>query len=1380
MQKSNQKKSSRPLLQRSRQLAAWTLCVSTLLLTPRVAEAQFNPQGRRAPKASVKNPASKTLKKKLTASNNQHASREKISARKQTERLILRYQQLILERPEEQLPFLRLRELLQARDGSLQPFLLLLKQKSESLPHQLALARLLLIDGQTQASLALLKNLTNTQPQSLYAWLLLAKASQQTGQLQDTLSALQSALPLEKSTKKPNILRKMRELALDLNQQQKAQELHYQLVKSSAANYFLSTELAESLKKRGKIQLAQEAYAKVEQHISRSYRAYLYRDMAQLSLSANETERAKKYLDQAQRLATGGLQADIAALFLRYYRQIDQLDAYAQQLQGSASTRAQWFQVGELLQELGKPIQSEMAYREAIKLDPSATDERLALINLLELTGNIHAAAQEYQSVLRLQKGDIMLTISALELYQAAGEVEQAEQLMAQARLQFRGQADELLLLVDLAERFGMTTAIQRLEKLLKQLHSNDYQVLVELGERSYDAGNESSAFQYFLKAKHAHPLAREGLRLYVQLLLDHHANQQALDLLQDLLKEQPKERWLQQLMARAYGRAAATERAEERKSYNQKAEKLWLALLFSPRSSSLKTDDEAQRQVLRIWTEQDVLETKVRSLLEPWSLAFKEPQQKTTKIPRVDHLAARKLRLAASGLIRLKRAQEASVLLNLLIAQRPADQAALALLLRANKQAADIDSAVRTLEKLRSINPGRAPYYLQQMSQLYLSSGQEALALRYAIKAVDNHHSAASSYEDLGDLYLQSGQYKSAEKAFRQSLAILVKEGGVMSRNASAPLSFKLAQLFRQQARDSEAFALYLSILRTSKEDSLLRKATLYALELGQDSLRSIENHLRPLMSRKNVSVEIQMSFLTVVTRELQELDAQERAQQLSSLEAEQARAQVIDRSLSLLLRALNSSSGAIVSQVLPLLSYGRSAESQRSLINLALGKGLSQTSLQQRRQALLMVGSQNKKSEALSLEELARSPLALGQLNSQAAWLLTQFFLLEPSTASFELLQEFTLRSHSDGTLYFILALSAPLPDQGNLSKHRENPIFVLQAQIHQFLAQLAFSDSASQRVRAAALYSLSAPHFEEVAPKDFQLDIEKNGLLEAKDPVTQKLTQLALVRWKLKSNEAFNPFFDLSSFKTASLKNAGLRTLNKEEIFQIPECINRKVQSPENWVLNAGVKPLPLAKRLSLLEAQQKKLLAHFSEVLEEDYLARPQLLTPLMSASGRRIFSPFYLQADASNNGEEMIQKLHAGLQAGLFKRAQTEADPLYLQSLALLDVNSEPQRLFLRKKVAAAQHMNPQEQQALLFSLSRANSNLSRALLYSLAEQQALSWALRIRSLKAIKMSSAPERVPAAQCRRIFSLQEDASLLVSQEATSLFKSLNCSQ
>ncbi|MCH2109224.1 MAG: tetratricopeptide repeat protein [Polyangiaceae bacterium] len=1333
------------------------LCFA-LLSQSEVSHAQFNPAGRKRPSRSSTK-ASQSAPRKVPRTQSSSNSRPQLKSQEKDQRLRERYQRLIFAHPGEELPLQRLIELSQRLDGSLRPLQKWLEKESKKEPKNrypvlLAQAEIASTQGEKEKQRARLDEATRLAPQRAEAWKRLASFYRGEEDYKKAIAANQKTLDLIQGTEKDQVLRLLRDDSLTLGDHAAAKDFQRQLETRVPGAFSVAAELGREFLRRNLGEEARSEFERLVQRYSPPSSAGIQARslLAQAYLSLGKPKKSLEVLDEALKNASRhpGLQRELIQLSIRVHREENRLPELIRTLETKAQTTYDWQVLAQLQEEEGQFKEALASYRKALQRAPRDIDLRLSYVRLLELHGEVEEAVNQYVKLHQLAPKDVALGILAIEALFHSGQERKALQIFDKLAAQSNSPPDTFALL-ELAERRGENQRVTQLAERLRRAPHTDWQAFLELGNRAFRDGDKKTAKELWKKALALHPQKARGLISYGQTLLDHHFTEEGLEALEGAVQLAPESWSAQRAYALGLERASAVAKASSARKLQLKALVAWdQALSLSHGRQSQQHEAEAHRHIVRLWSRLDRLEKELSQIRR---LSESTPDDR------------QRIRLVARAEIAAGQAERAAERLRRSLQRVPGDRSSLILLKEAELKSTG--NATATLEELVRVDPTHARQYLEEIAHWAEKNGDPQLARVTAERAFNLFPQDAEAAETLAKILANQGEFLQAISTYERALQL---------NRGQAHLFIAQATLLEKVGQNDRAFALYLQVLRTSNNQSLINQSLTQARLLArlQKNYRALEDVLRPKVIKERSDPRLRIELFQVLEREIATLPE---AQTPGSSRREIDR--LIARNRAPLLRALASGNALEAELALGLLMTGDDRATHRALLQFAQGQ--ANLSLRKRALSHLRPIEDPDTVARLASEFIGPTQKSSPELEPIAVWALGHYFLKTAGPwgkeESNRLLDALDSKNEQPATM---AALGWGQRLQGQ--KIGSGLPVEFMPRLESRLVKRAKNYQNSRQLQAAFFLALSQ------LPRVNEIDLENFKRLQATDTPSEELAffRLRLAHVRHSAQKKLELEEEITSSFTTSSKFAHQGTLFL--LAQERGLVAAQNLLPENldedfklssWLSSLLAQELVLPHRLQLLQLTSSAYQKAISRQLRSTTDQLSQGLSLLSSQDGAPRLLPYLqrqefeaLPAQKEAEISQLRREILAAIQEEILEAAQHQNLKVRAQALGLLiaEEDSEQERILL----AHLDHSFEQLSTAALRSL-RLNCT---AALFQEALRMALdatrSWNLRLRAIRALGEAEdhQNERQRLAFVDALQQLSGHPQLLVAETAKQL--------
>jgi cellulose synthase operon protein C len=957
----------------------------------------FNPAGRskkpkpeqRAPKSATKPAAGKPA----GAKPGEPASRPATAATGGTakepagkadgpsrEALLARYLGIVLAQPGAEFPLERLTQLYRERDGNLEKLVAELSARAatEPAPYSalVALGGVYKKDAQPDRAVASFEQAIGKEPQNPIGLLALAHLYAERGERSAARARFEQALPFVKDAPtREQVLRTLMGLALDDKDFAKAKQAHEQLLAATRGSFFVRSELPRELLARGEVARAITEYEVVVRAAAGDNRvlAPALVDLGRALAQAGKNQEAVSALDRALALSgESGARRQILEALADVYRRSERLPQLVERLAKQASGTEELKLLAQLYEETGQVEKALATHRKVLARDGKEVGTRLRVVRLLEVRGELDSAIAEYDALIKSAPRNPDYVFRLTEALLQRGDRKRALAELSALEARSGGDEETLTALVDFYERMEEKDRALSLLTKLAQSGTQDPEHVVELGARYWEQGDKKKATQTWQRLRTLLPERAEGLLRLGEVYLEHDLSAEALEVLAEAVRREPKLLRVRRAYAVGLERASASAggRDGQRLAYEE-ARKIWEQILRDAAADG-NLAREARQHVVTLLSLTGQLAPRI-NLLER-KFAGSEPDLEAG-------------RLLAEAHVRLRRYEDAERVLRRLTQLSPGNVEDATRLERVLVLARKLEAALVTLEKLVKLDPKRAREYYQRMAGYAAELYQDDRALGYAARAVELGPDDADGHRKLGEMY---------EKRQDTARAIAEFRSAISKNERLFAVYLELSELLVGQGQLDEADQLLRRVVRSSPDEELVYKAARLSMQLnlGRGTLESLEKELlpialgnpeRPIFRRLLVEVYGALAYPLL-----------HRAKSAVPAEAEEARLalrKVGERAVKPLLDALSDPRDSQQQVAITLLTHVGNKDAAASLFAYASGTADPQL----RARAMVAVGALRDPRLERKLSELLlgtdRGPLGDGDAVSvAAAWSLAR----------------------------------------------------------------------------------------------------------------------------------------------------------------------------------------------------------------------------------------------------------------------------------------------------------------------------------------------------------------------------------------------------
>jgi tetratricopeptide (TPR) repeat protein/HEAT repeat protein len=834
---------------------------------------------------------------------------------------------IVLAQPGSEFPLERLTQLYRERDGNVQNLVKELEQRvgvaGTRYAALVALAGVYKRDGQPELAMATLERAIEADKASPVALLALAQLLAERGDKASSRSRYEQALPLLRDAQaREQVLRTLLGLYLDEKDFQKAKQIHEQLLAATGGSFFVRSELPRALAQRGELARAITEYDGVVRAAAGDNRvlAPALVDLGKTLAQAGRDKEAQAALDRALGIAGSetGARRQILEALAEIYRRGERLPALVERLEKSPGGTEELKLLAQLYEETGQVDKALAAHRKVLAKDSKQIGTRLRVVHLLEVRGELDAAVSEYDALIKSAPRNPDYVFRLTEALLQRGDRKRALQELKALEARSADDEQTLTALVDFYERVDEKERALALLSRLAGSGTQDPEHVVELGSRYWEQGDRKRAVATWQRLRTLTGDRADGLLRLGEVYLEHDMSQEALEVLNEAVKREPRQMRVRRAYALGLERAGAASsgRDGQRLAYEE-SRKIWEQILRDSGADS-NSAREARQHIVTLLSLTGQLTPRLSQL------------ERRFAGEQADLEAGR---LLSEAYVRLRRYEDAERVLRRLSQLAPGNVDDLTRLERVLVLSRKLEPALETLERLLKLDPKRAREYYQRMAGYAAELYQDDRALRYAARAVELGPDDADGHKKLGEMYRKRQDIPRAIAEFRSAIA---------KNERLFPVYLELAELLVGQGQHDEADQLFRRVVRSSPDEELVYKAARLSMQLnlGRGTLETFERELlpvalgspeRPIFRRLLVEVYGALAYPLL-----------HRARAEDAQEAEQARAQLRrlgERAVKPLLDALSDTREAQQQVAITLLTHVDNKDAASALFAYATG---------------------------------------------------------------------------------------------------------------------------------------------------------------------------------------------------------------------------------------------------------------------------------------------------------------------------------------------------------------------------------------------------------------------------------------------------------
>jgi tetratricopeptide (TPR) repeat protein len=738
-----------------------------------------------------------------------------------------------LSQPGAPFPLQRLAQLYRDRDGNIAKLITDFEGRAaqtgaDQYPATISLAGLYKIDGRTDDSIKTYEKAIALKSSDPTALLALAHLFQDRGDLAESRTRYEKALPLlTVQADKEQTIRAIMSLALDQKDWAAAKAAHKQLVALEPTSLFVKGELGRELYNRGEFTQAEVELKEVVAAAAGDNRALApaLKELGRDQAKAHENVEALATLKRA--LSTAGeqsaLRAEIYEIVTEIYRADQRLPELVKQLEDEhPGDFARLALLAGLYEETGDSTRAIDTYKRALALAPRQIDLRLRMIRLLQANGELDKAIAEYDGLIRAAPNNPQFVFEECEALLQRGDRARALRLVTE--LEARGGADEEVLsrVADFYARIGENDKSLKVMQRLAQASSGDPGHLVDLGDRYYQDGDQNLAVATWKRILLVVQPRGKALAALGDVYLEHDMVDPALAAYKEAVALEPANLTTKKALASAY----------ERKKLYRESRVLYEEIVAKAKEKGDKAmARECRTRIVTLWGLERILEQQLPAL----------EKQFHTVPPDVE--AGRML---AEAQLHLRKLADADATLKAVIEAAPGDVESYLARERVLVQENKIADAIALLEKLAAVEPKRARELYQRMAQYALQPASHPRygdddAIKFAARAVELSPDDAEGHRRLGEMYRSKQDTEHAIAEFRAAIT---------KNDRLFVVYFELADLLLSKGQTDEADRLFRRVVRGAPDEELVARAARLSMQinLGKGTLESLEQDLLPL----------------------------------------------------------------------------------------------------------------------------------------------------------------------------------------------------------------------------------------------------------------------------------------------------------------------------------------------------------------------------------------------------------------------------------------------------------------------------------------------------------------------------------------------------
>ena len=782
------------------------------------------------------------------------ASDDSIEARR-----LERYQQLVDQSPEESYAFTQLMQAT-GKGAAYEKLLRTYENKVAKSPSnynlRMVLGHMYRYGGRLDQAMASYREAEKIKSTALVA-LSIAKVEAESRNYAEATVAYERALKLTTSKdQKIEILRAMAEIAISRRDMKTAQDCFSQLI-ALDDSVFLRRELSQIYAQNRMYAEAREILEKAKsiRGLSADEKYRLELDIGSLwEQERRDDEAARVYeaLD-AQLPASHWMKRELASRRIEMARRTGNIDALLKILetQWKSPTLEQRLELAQLYDETGRTADAENQYKKAIAAKPDNGEAREKYISFLKSHGRTEDANKA--RVERLKNKNLNTIFEyhydLYEAYVQQKRIDDAIKVLDQARQVFKDDFDILQRIAEAYMVHGRSAKALEIYQTQVKNNPNDINAIEALGDYYDIQGSRRLALETWKKIEDVSMDSATKLEMLARIYDEHGYMDEAISLYARVVKENPTD-------------------CQLRRSYAD--------TLFKANRSAEAV--EAYETLSDICQSDSMTQVAARSVAQIERSKGNADKAMTKAIKRAESSPkdASRTRFAAMLALALDMPEKAIPVLEAYTKSHPKD-ADMAQNLVSLYNAARMDDKARTLlESLATQSTTTARRSaLIALAEFYEGHGEFEEAQQSLAQALDIDSNDAETNEHMGDILTKRRLYSDAANYYQ--VASLIDP-----QNAS--YAFKYATSLSMNGKDEEADVIYLNIVSTSSDDSLILRSAEHAIDYHawKGDLEKLEVAWRPLM----YSIQRRELYVTLLLRVAQ-LQAQPHILNIKTLPA-------------------------------------------------------------------------------------------------------------------------------------------------------------------------------------------------------------------------------------------------------------------------------------------------------------------------------------------------------------------------------------------------------------------------------------------------------------------------------------------------------------
>jgi tetratricopeptide (TPR) repeat protein len=499
-------------------------------------------------------------------------------------------------------------------------------------------------------------------------------------------------------------------------------------------------------------------------------------------------------------------------------RETDGLEALEQELAGRGAIAS--LHRGIVLEELGREDEALAVLREVLRRSPRDAETRQRVAHLLARNGRLDEALDEQRALARLFPERIALTLELATALRDQGHAAEALSVLDRARSRARGDRTALFLLVDAYARLGARDRVLATLETIVRASPEDPRGIVALANElleSRDRADRERALalvERIGRSEHGVLGQVEAARALANLRVF----DRAFEHLEAAARLDPDAPEVLDAQADLFARASRdddAERALERR----------IALATDSTDPALiEAAEQAEARLVASWARRGSIAEHRAELEAGHARGEASASRMLADVQR----RAGQLDAALATLVALSE-------------RRPDDARLVSVLARLHHERGDYDAEVRALLRLSELEPTRAGWHLSRLVELALASYRDDDAIRFADEATRRSIDDPELHLRLGRLHARRRDPTRAAQAYERALEL---------DPDAHEAAWELAGIERERGAGRHALELLLGILERSRDDDLRERAGRALLETARadGSEESLEPRLLAL----------------------------------------------------------------------------------------------------------------------------------------------------------------------------------------------------------------------------------------------------------------------------------------------------------------------------------------------------------------------------------------------------------------------------------------------------------------------------------------------------------------------------------------------------